>query len=868
MATYTEAVQKLYVAYFSRPADAAGLTYWENVVAKANGNTAAVSAAFAASQEYKDTFAGKSAYQIIDTIYMNLFGRPAESAALTFWGQGLLNGNFTIDNAVTAIAAGAQTTDLAAYNSKVAAATAFTAALDTSAEMIGYTGTAANNAAKTWLAGIKDEATLKAAIEPAALNGTVGTVTNPPIVGQTYNLTQGLDTLVGTSANDTFNAYSFNTTTGGEAITLNMADSIDGGAGNDTLNIDVTAARNSTLEGSFKNIETININAAAATAPVAVNASKFAGATAINQIGQAGAITNLAVGTTAGFVSTGAGAMSVTAAAAAASAAVNLSGVGEAATLAVGGAALAAVTVSGARTDTNEDGSLASMALTVTAGKDVQSIKVTTNQRTTVTIDDSASAATAKVTAVDASASTGRITFVGDTEVVTIASGSAADTITFNGATSAASASAAAVNGSVSTGAGNDVITINGSGSGTITVDAGAGNDSITVNKVDGLGLNVQGGEGNDTITLNGVLATTDVINGGAGTDIVAMAGKATRTADDFIVFNKLLTGFETIKFTSVEGATTTAFDASKLAANYTTIDLAAGSFVANVGTQALVANGNLTAYAAGYDATATNPRVGTLNITEKVTGIVTANAEIANLTVASGTTATAAVLAGDLKTANVVLTNALNATSNATADTVATITIDSAALAQATSLTLSGNGSAIVTNANAGKLTSIDASALGGTYTLGANAGKAIAGLTLTSTETSAETIKLGAGIDAITLGASTYGAMDTVSGLNLVVATGGAALAASSDKLNVAGATAAVKFTTTQTDLDLALKDAAASTKGDVLVFQMGGDTYVYVDASGSANGSVDAGDTVVKLTGTIDLDALILALGTPIV
>lgn len=864
MGVYTEAVQKLYVAYFSRPADAAGLAYWENVVTAAKGNTAAVSAAFAASQEYKDTFAGQSAYQVINTIYQNLFGRPAEAAALTFWGQGLLNGAFTIDNAVTAIAAGAQTTDLVAYNSKVAAATAFTAALDTSAEMIGYNGTAANAAAKAWLAGITTDAQLKAAIEPAALNGTVGAVTNPPVVGQTYNLTQGLDTLVGTSANDTFNAFSFNTTTGGDTATLQLADSIDGGAGNDTLNIDIKGALNAELNGSFKNIETININAANATAAVAVDASKFVGATTINQIGKAGVVSKLAVGTTAGFISTGAAALEVNAAGSAASASVNLSGVGEAATLAVGGASLAAVTVSGSRVDTDESGSVAPLALTITAGEDVQSIKVTSNQSTVLTIVDTDS--TDKVTAVDASASTGKITFVGDDDVVTIVTGAGGDDVTFAGVTSAATASAAAVNASVSTGAGKDKITVNGSGTGTVTVDAGAGDDTIIVNKVAGLGLNIQGGEGNDTITLNGAaLATTDVINGGAGTDTVSVAGKAVRTADDFIVFNKLLTGFETIKFSTAEGATGAgnALDASKLGAGYTTIDLATGSFIAKVGTQALVANGDLTATAAGYGDSSSNPRVGTLNITEKATGTVTANAEIVNLTVTGGVTGT---LAGDVKTANVVLTNGLNAAG--TVDTIAAVSVSTAAtLANVTSLTLTGTGSATVVNDNAGKLTTIDASGLGGTYTVGANAGKAIAGLTLTSTETSAETIKLGAGIDTITLGASKYGSMDTVSGLKLVLNADGTALAASSDKLLVTGATAAVKFTTTQTDLDLALKDAAASTKGDVLVFQMGGDTYVYAD-NGTVANSVDAGDTIVKLVGTIDLDALILSLGNPVV
>jgi GTP cyclohydrolase III len=68
--------------------------------------------------------------------------------------------------------------------------------------------------------------------------------------------------------------------------------------------------------------------------------------------------------------------------------------------------------------------------------------------------------------------------------------------------------------------------------------------------------------------------------------------------------------------------------------------------------------------------------------------------------------------------------------------------------------------------------------------------------------------------------------------------------------------------KFTTTQTDIDLALKDAAASAH-DSLVFQLGGDTYVFVD-NGSAAGQIDATDTVVKLTGTVDLNALIVDLG----
>jgi len=277
MGIYTEAVQKLYVAYFSRPADAAGLAYWENVVTAAKGNTAAVSAAFAASQEYKDTFAGQSAYQVINTIYQNLFGRAAEADALTFWGQGLLTGKFSIDNAVTAIAAGAQGTDMVAYNSKVAAATAFSAALDTPAEILGYNGVAANNAAKAWLAGVTTQATLDAAVATAALNATVTSVVTigANTGGQTLALTSGADVLSGTSANDTFNAVEAS----GGLATLTVGDVINGGAGNDTLNITQTGAVSIPLSVTLSSIENIK---ALSAAGVTLDTTAMAGVTSID----------------------------------------------------------------------------------------------------------------------------------------------------------------------------------------------------------------------------------------------------------------------------------------------------------------------------------------------------------------------------------------------------------------------------------------------------------------------------------------------------------------------------------------------------------------------------------------------------------
>jgi hypothetical protein len=187
------------------------------------------------------------------------------------------------------------------------------------------------------------------------------------------------------------------------------------------------------------------------------------------------------------------------------------------------------------------------------------------------------------------------------------------------------------------------------------------------------------------------------------------------------------------------------------------------------------------------------------------------------------------------------------------------------------TSLTLTGDGSATVTNGVGTKLVTVDASALASVNV----DGDVSAGLTYVSNNASAETIKLGDGIDSITLNASTYGGVgsahsfDTVTGLNLVLEAGSKTLDdAASDVLVINGLTlGAAKFTSTETDLDLVLKAAAAAnnadTAHDALVFTFGTDTYVMLD-NGSTAGLIDAGDTVVKLTGTLNLDALIQAVG----
>jgi len=80
MATANE-LQTLYITYFGRPADPEGLQYWLQ-----NGASQELIAdGFSTTPEYASTIAGNTASQVINSFYINLFGRNADEAGLAFW---------------------------------------------------------------------------------------------------------------------------------------------------------------------------------------------------------------------------------------------------------------------------------------------------------------------------------------------------------------------------------------------------------------------------------------------------------------------------------------------------------------------------------------------------------------------------------------------------------------------------------------------------------------------------------------------------------------------------------------------------------------------------------------------------------------
>ena len=257
--TYYTDIQKLYVAYFNRPADVAGLAYWESVIEK-NGATptpAAVAASltaiakeFANSAEYKASFAGMGAPAVVKQIYQNLFNRAPEEAGLNFWATDLAAGKITVDTIVRQVAESAQGTDKVIFANKVTAASSFTAQLDTQAEIDAYAKPASAASAKAFISSITTDASLAAAMVPQTLTNSVNTVLNAASVGTTQYMAMTADTITGTDGNDTFLARIMD-----NQNTFQSGDRIAGGAGIDRLEADVGNSQKFAITAETTSIE-------------------------------------------------------------------------------------------------------------------------------------------------------------------------------------------------------------------------------------------------------------------------------------------------------------------------------------------------------------------------------------------------------------------------------------------------------------------------------------------------------------------------------------------------------------------------------------------------------------------------------------
>jgi hypothetical protein len=180
MATdYINEVQKLYVAYFSRPADPAGLAFWASQLQTNPNGYQNIAQAFSTSAEYKAEYGGQTNRAVVAEVYENLFGRPGETAGIDYWTNALNNGTLNIGNVVTGIASGAQGADRTAFNAKVGVSTNFTSRIDTDAEKAAYKG-AGLQVAIDYIAKVKSLETGAMYSDPGQIDQAIAAIVGTP----------------------------------------------------------------------------------------------------------------------------------------------------------------------------------------------------------------------------------------------------------------------------------------------------------------------------------------------------------------------------------------------------------------------------------------------------------------------------------------------------------------------------------------------------------------------------------------------------------------------------------------------------------------------------------------------------------------
>lgn len=904
---YFDTIQKMYIAYFGRPADPIGLEFWANKVDAAAGNTDAVINGFAASTESQALFGNKTSAEKINAIYTYLFNRPAEPAGLTYWVQKLDNGEISQAGAMYTILSNAGAGDVDAITNKLAVAKAFTAALDTNAEILGYSGAAAADVARNYLQTVNSTAATKDAAL-AAVDSTIANVVNAQqgATGQSFALTTGIDNLTGTAGNDTFNAP---VTDGGTPTqTFGGLDSVDGGAGTDTLNIDFgSAVATLPATATIKNIENLTVsttNTAAAVNGVDLDVTGLAGVQNVT-VANGGNKASIVKGGEAVSVTGGAGAnvsgtalKSVTVSKAATATVSNdtVATVGAGTTLTavtldnltgaastLTGAGIVDVSVKNqkvahAATVVNT----VSTALTINvdgAGYSAAGAEVATGGSADVEIVAGSKAATITVNA------TGSKSLIEIKETTTGAAktlnltGSAALKITdvstsLSGLTTIAGAAATgnldlgtlgANAATVTTGSGNDKFQLNAT---KVTVDAGAGNDIVTLGSTLALGSTVKLGAGNDTLLSAGGVVTgkdatgTVSIDAGDGIDSVAASLVNAANATQFLNFEQIDLSAQGAAATNLDIALMTGSTITGLTLNGD----AAGTTNSGNTVQNLAAGAGLTVAGANTKAT-------TIGVKDAATGTADAfTVTFAGADVAGATATAANVTAGTIGLSGIeALTIASNGGSNTWNSidlglnkSLKTITITGD---KNLDLTFGAQNGADTPSATAG-VSSIDGSAATGKLKITIDTDvKAVTGGLVVKGGSAADSITTGAASTTLTGNAG----IDT---FDVKAAVAGSALEATAVKTTITdfvkgesiqlATVTAVQATATKITLDSSVQnlDQALDKVGaaaGVSWFNYGSDTYVvynFATAGDATDAGLDAADVLVKLTGTLDL------------
>jgi hypothetical protein len=311
--TTQQSVAALYTAIFNRAPDQAGLTYWTAQI-DAGASFATVAAGFAQHEVFTSGIGALDNAAYVAALYTNILGSAGDTAGIAYWTDRLAAGESKA-SVVASFVEGSLTIDLAAllaagslsqadYNLALVRQQTLTNKADVGIYFADTLGTASNlNSAtvSTSKAGLEADPIYKASQAAIAnVDSTAASVQTAKdavavaagsadpahaLLGQTFTLTAGVDTIVGSSGNDTItstldaNGYS----------TLTVLDSIDGGAGNDKLVISTPSNLSIPAGVTVKNVETVVL---AANGTVSADVSGWTGLTELNvTAGEGGSVT-------------------------------------------------------------------------------------------------------------------------------------------------------------------------------------------------------------------------------------------------------------------------------------------------------------------------------------------------------------------------------------------------------------------------------------------------------------------------------------------------------------------------------------------------------------------------------------------------
>jgi len=243
MATFTNAelIAQVYIGFYDRAPDPVGLQYWIGRL-DAGVSIQDIGDSFAASPEAKEVYPYFSYPELLSPddflaqVYQNVFGRAIDADGLAYYKARIDSGE-SAGSVVASILGNAATNegspDQAYLQNKVDAGLYWANESATTPNINIYDENgrltdAANNSAHGVIDGVN--------ADPASVEEAKGEA-DAFFGAASFNLTTGIDNVIGTTGNDVFHGT---VTVAGLGIldsTLNSGDSIDGAGGNDTLKI-------------------------------------------------------------------------------------------------------------------------------------------------------------------------------------------------------------------------------------------------------------------------------------------------------------------------------------------------------------------------------------------------------------------------------------------------------------------------------------------------------------------------------------------------------------------------------------------------------------------------------------------------------